>query len=76
MNLVGDPDGLAELKVIKAERKDFLRFLITEARTSFSRSAEFKGADGRLWMMHFDGQKDELRIEAATAEQAESGDRL
>jgi hypothetical protein len=63
MNLVGDPVGLEELKRMKAERKDFLRFLITEARTSFSRSAEFKGASGRMWKLTFDGQNDELRIE-------------
>jgi len=63
MDLVGDPDGLAELRKMNAERKDFLRFLITEAKTSFSRSAEFKGEDGRMWKISFDGQKDELRVE-------------
>ena len=63
MDLVGDPDGLAELKKMNASRKDFLRFLITEAKTSFSRSAEFKGEDGRKWKMSYDGQKDELRVE-------------
>ena len=63
MNLVGDPDGLSELKKIRTERKDFLRFLITEAKTSFGRSADFKGSDGRKWMLVFDGQKDEVRVE-------------
>ena len=65
MNLTGDPSGLEELRKIKEERKDFLRFLITEAKTSFSRSAEFKGADGRTWKITFDGQKDELQVSEA-----------
>jgi len=66
MNLVGDADGLEELKKIRDERKDFLRFLITEAKTSFSRAAQFKGTDGRMWSLHFDGQRNELRVEPAS----------
>ncbi len=62
MNLTGDPQGLEELRKIKEERKDFLRFLITEAKTSFSRSATFKGSDGRVWKLSFDGQKDALHV--------------
>jgi hypothetical protein len=62
MNLSGDPQGLEELRKIKEERKDFLRFLITEAKTSFGRSATFKGTDGRTWKLTFDGQKDELCV--------------
>ncbi|MBN2499095.1 MAG: hypothetical protein JXR96_31190 [Deltaproteobacteria bacterium] len=68
MNLVGDPIGLQELKKMKNERKDFLRFLITEAKTSFSRSAQFKGADGREWRLTYDGTKGELRVEPAEQE--------
>ncbi len=73
MELVGDPAGLEELKRIKKERKDFLRFLITEARTSFSRSAEFKGSDGRHWKMTYDGQANELRVEPLDPEAAGGG---
>lgn len=62
MNLTGDPRGLEELRKVKEERKDFLRFLITEAKTSFSRSAEWKGSDGRTWKMVYDAQKDELNV--------------
>lgn len=66
MNLVGDPTGLEELKKIKEERKDFLKFLITEAKTSFTRSATFKGSDGRQWKLTFNGQRDELAVEPST----------
>lgn len=64
MNLIGDPDGLAALKQIKEERKDFLKFLITEAKTSFGRCAEFRGPDGRRWKMTYVGQRDEMVVEA------------
>ncbi len=62
MNLVGNPDGVEELRKISSERKEFLKFLITEAKTSFSRSAEFKGQDGRRWVITYNGQVDELKI--------------
>ena len=65
MNLAGDPVGLQELKKIKEDRKDFLRFLITEAKTSFSRSAVFKGSDGRQWRLTFDGGRNELHVSPA-----------
>jgi len=72
MNLVGDPSGLKELKRMKEERKDFLRFLITEAKTSFGRRAVFKGSDGREWKLCYHGQRDELEVQPA----AEHVDRL
>lgn len=62
MNLVGDPDGVEELRKIGSERRDFLKFLITEAKTSFSRNAEFKGGDGRHWVITYNGQVDELKV--------------
>ncbi len=65
MELVGDADGLLELKHMREERKDFLKFLITEAKTSFTRQAEFKGRDGRRWVMKFDGAKDQMEVQPA-----------
>ena len=65
MHLVGHLEGLQELRKFKEERKDFLRFLITEAKTSFSRSSVFKGADGRHWKLSFDAQRDELEVQPA-----------
>ncbi|MBW1809544.1 MAG: hypothetical protein JRJ87_15225 [Deltaproteobacteria bacterium] len=63
MNLIGNAVGLKELKIIKEERKDFLRFLITEAKTSFGRSATFKGSDGRTWLLRYHGQRNELEVQ-------------
>lgn len=65
MELVGDADGLLELKRMREERKDFLKFLITEAKTSFSRQAEFKGKDGRRWVMKYDGANDRMDVQPA-----------
>jgi hypothetical protein len=68
MKLVGDPAGLKELKRMNEERKDFLKFLITEAKTSFKRIADFKGSDGREWRLSYSGQRDELEIQPAIGE--------
>lgn len=67
MNLQGAPEGLAELRKIKEERKDYLRFLITEAKTSISHSAEFVGSDGQNWVLLFDPHKNELRVQLRDA---------
>ncbi len=65
MNLVGDPAGLEELKLIKEQRKDFLKFLLTEVKTSVGRTTTFKGADGRHWRLTYNAASDELKIEPA-----------
>ena len=66
MELIGAPAGLEELKKIREERKDFLKFLITEAKTSFRRYAIFNGSDGRRWKLSFNGQRNELEVQPAT----------
>ncbi len=65
MNLVGDPAGLEELKKIKEERKEFLKFLLAEVKTSLNCTATFKGTDGRQWKLTFDGRRDELKVDPA-----------
>lgn len=62
MNLVGDHKGLEQLRLMKESSKDFLKFLITEAKTSFSRSATFQAPDGSHWVLSYDAQKDELTV--------------
>jgi hypothetical protein len=46
MNLVGDANGIAALQELKESSKDYLKFLLQEARTGFERAAEFKSKDG------------------------------
>jgi hypothetical protein len=62
MELVGDPRGLEELKLMREERKDFLKFIITEAKTSLARQAEFKGKDGRRYLLKYDGAHDRMEV--------------
>ncbi len=46
MKINGDPVGIEELKKMKLERKDYLKYIITEARTNSDLSTTFKGSDG------------------------------
>jgi len=46
MNLVGDEGGIAALQEMKTSNKDYLKFMIQEARTVFERHVDFKGGDG------------------------------
>lgn len=53
MQLVGDPAGLAALQEMKNTQRDYLRFLIQEARTVFERRVDFKGSDGTAFRLTF-----------------------
>ena len=46
MNLTGDPEGLAALKSFQEGNRDYLKFLIQEARTVFEHQVDFKSPDG------------------------------
>ena len=63
MNLTGDPDGLAALKSLQEGNRDYLKFLIQEARTVFEHQVDFKSADGARFRLHFDVKTGELRVE-------------
>ena len=47
MNLTGDPDGLAALKSFQEGNRDYLKFLIQEARTVFEHQVDFKRSEER-----------------------------
>ena len=63
MNLTGDADGLAALKSFQEGNRDYLKFLIQEARTVFEHQVDFKAADGALFRLHFDVQTGDFRVE-------------
>ncbi|GAC1336967.1 MAG: hypothetical protein NVSMB23_02810 [Myxococcales bacterium] len=54
MNLTGDPAGLAVLKSFQESNRDYLKFLIQEARSVFEHHADFKAADGSQFRLLFD----------------------
>lgn len=64
MKLVGDASGLEELKKMQAERKDYLKYIITEAKTNADFSTTFKSTDGATkYKLTFDRLAQELKVE-------------
>ena len=54
MNLTGDPAGLAALKAMQEGNRDYLKFLIQEARTVFEHHVDFKGQNGTMFRLVYD----------------------
>lgn len=54
MNLSGDPAGLAALKALQEGNRDYLKFLIQEARTVFEHHVDFKSQSGEWFRLRFD----------------------
>ena len=63
MNLTGDADGLAVLKSFQEGNRDYLKFLIQEARTVFEHQVDFKNAQGVQFRLHFDVKTGDFRVE-------------
>lgn len=63
MQVVGDPDGVAALKAMAAEHRDYLKFLLNEAKTATGNVATFRDADGTAWevVLHLDSGDIEVR---------------
>ena len=54
MNLTGDPAGLAALKAMQEGNREYLKFLIQEAKSVFEHHVDFKAADGTQFRMKYD----------------------
>jgi hypothetical protein len=63
MNLTGDPQGLAALKSFQEGNRDYLKFLIQEARSVFEHHVDFKDGAGAPFRLHFDVRTGEFRVE-------------
>jgi hypothetical protein len=63
MNLTGDPHGLAALKAFQEGNREYLKFLIQEARTVFEHQVDFKSADGAQFRLLFDVKTGDFRVE-------------
>lgn len=63
MNLTGDPDGLAVLKAFQEGNREYLRFLIQEAKSVFEHHVDFKGADGAQFRLIFDVKTGAFKVE-------------
>lgn len=62
MKLVGDPDGIAALKELVEEHRDYLKFLITEAQSNTGHHAPFKAKDGTKWDLFLHVESGELEV--------------
>jgi hypothetical protein len=49
--VTGDPRGVEELKALTLENRDFLKFLLAEARTSSDHAAPFTGKNGVRYLL-------------------------
>jgi hypothetical protein len=53
MKFVGDEAGIAVLHSMKDSNKDYLKFLIQEARTVFENRVDFKDKEGTAYRLTF-----------------------
>ena len=54
MQLSGDADGLSALKVLQEKNREYLKFLIQEAKTVFEHHVDFKGESGAQFRLKYD----------------------
>jgi len=62
MKFTGDPDGIVALKQMKESRLEYLKYLLTEARTNFDRTATFTHEDVSYKIV-FDPQTGDLEVQ-------------
>ncbi len=66
MKLVGDTDGIAALKELSQNNRDYLKFLIAEAGTNTDHTANFTGPDGTRWHLVVKPGSAELEVKRAS----------
>lgn len=62
MNLTGDEHGIAVLHEMSKSSKDYLKFLIQEARTVFERAVDFKSKDGVTYRLSWLAQEQKFVV--------------
>ncbi len=64
MKLVGDQEGIEELKRMQEERKEYLKYIITEAKTNTDLSTTFTSSDqGTKYKLTYNRLSQELTVE-------------
>jgi hypothetical protein len=54
VHLTGEPAGLAALKAMQDSNREYLKFLIQEAKTVFEHHVDFKAEGGAQFRLKFD----------------------
>ena len=67
MNLTGDPDGLTALKKMQESNRDYLKFLIQEAKTVFEHHVDFKSEQGAQFRLTFDVKTGDFMVDRKPA---------
>lgn len=62
MRLVGDAVGIAVLKELVAEHRDYLKFLIVEAQSNTDHMTTFKAGDGTHWQLWLHIESGDLEV--------------
>ena len=62
MKLTGDPEGIAVLKDLHAGNKEYLKFLVGEAKSNTDLRAHFKDKNGKAWVLKLDMATGDLEI--------------
>jgi len=64
MKLNGDPQGIEELKEMMKSKIDYLKYLVTEAKTNFDHAASFKGREGsQKYKLVYEPRTGEFNVE-------------
>lgn len=63
MQLLGDPEGIEQLKAMHAKDKTYLKFLVGEAKSNTDFVAPFTGANGLKYILRFDPKTGDLQVE-------------
>ena len=62
MKLTGDAEGIAALKALHAEDKEYMKFLVGEAKSNTDLKAPFKAKDGRKFLLRLDLATGDLEV--------------
>jgi hypothetical protein len=63
MKLNGDPQGIEVLKELSRTKMDWVKYVITEAKTNFDHTSHFKSESGKKYKLIYDPQNGEFNIE-------------
>jgi hypothetical protein len=63
MRLVGDPEGITQLKAMHAHNKEAIKFLVGEAKSNTDLTALFVGGDGVRYWLKVDIKTGDLHVE-------------
>jgi hypothetical protein len=64
MHISGLEQGVAALKALGEKDREYLKFLIKEARSNTDLRTTFKGPDGTVFVLRLDPKSGDLVIEA------------